>query len=269
MSLQAPRDGVASEARGVKSAERTLDVLEELARARSPRSLGDLAGALGIPKSSLHGLLRTLERRQWVESDDTNLRFRLGLRALQLVSSHAAQDRETRVTRAVMARISEETGETVQLARLVGAEIVYVAQLPARHPVRLVSAVGERLPAHATALGKALLAARADDELIGILQPPLRPLTEKTVTGWDDLRSALRVARESGVAWDEEEASQGLVCAATVIPARGLPSHAVSVSVPTFRLSEELRRRIPALLLESAQLLVHELGGPPSFEEAF
>lgn len=258
----------AADVRPVKSADRTLDLLEKLASATSPQSLGDLARALPIPKSSLHGLLRTLERRQWVECDDSGVRFRLGVRALQLTASHLAHDREMRVMRAVMDQIWDETGETVQLARLAGAEIVYIAQLPARHPVRLVSAVGERLPAHATALGKALLSARGEEELDTILRGPLPALTEKTLTGREELEAALRTARESGVAWDEEEAAQGLVCAATVVPAQGSPTHAISVSVPTFRLSEALKRRIPALLLESAEQLSEQLGGPRPFMAA-
>lgn len=246
--------------RDVKSAVRTIDLLEELARSPAPRSLGDLARVLPIPKSSLHGLLRTLERRGWVECDDTGLRFRLGVRAVNLASSYSVHDRDMRIMRAAMQAIWEETGETVQLARLVDGEIVYLAQLPARHPVRLVSTVGERLPAHATALGKALLSVRSEPELEELLRPPLVPLTEKTLVEREPLQASLRAARETGVAWDEEEASPGLICAATVVPADGLPTHAVSVSVPAFRLSAELRARMPMLLLEAAEDMRRELG---------
>lgn len=251
-----------AEIRDVKSAVRTLDLLEELARSPAPRSLGDLARVLRIPKSSLHGLLRTLERRGWVECDDTGLRFRLGVHAVNLASSYSVHDREMRIMRAAMDRIWQETGETVQLARLVDGDIVYLAQVPARHPVRLVSAVGERLPAHATALGKALLSARSESDLEELLHPPLVRLTEKTLVEMEPLQAALRVAREAGLAWDEEEASQGLICAATVVPADGLPTHAISVSVPSFRLSPELKERLPVLLLETAKSLRVELGIP-------
>jgi DNA-binding IclR family transcriptional regulator len=252
--------GQLGEVRGVKSADRTLDLLEELALATAPLTLGDLSRALSIPKSSLHGLLRTLERREWVESDDSGLRFRLGVRALQLASSHLAQDRDLRIVRAAMQQLWERTGETVQLGRLAGADVVYLAQLPARHPVRLASTVGERLPAHATALGKALLSARDGAELRRILHPPLAALTDRTLTEWGPLEASLAAARERGVAWDDEEVSAGLTCAAVTVPAAGLPTHAVSVSVPTFRLSEDLRRQIPDLLLEMAETLRARLG---------
>lgn len=256
--------GQLGDVRGVKSADRTLDLLEELARATAPLTLGELARALSIPKSSLHGLLRTLERRDWVESDDSGLRFRLGVRALQLASSHLAQDRDLRIVHAAMQQLWERTGETVQLGRLAGADVVYLAQLPARHPVRLASTVGERLPAHATALGKALLAARDGVELRAILHPPLTALTERTLTEWGPLEAALDAARDLGVAWDHEEVSSGLTCAAVAVPAVGLPTHAVSVSVPTFRLSDELRAEIPDLLREMAESLRARLGAAPA-----
>ena len=252
--------GEVGEVRGVKSADRTLDLLEELAGATTPLSLGELARALSIPKSSLHGLLRTLEHRQWVETDDSGLRFRLGVRALRLASSHLAQDRDMQILHEAMRQLCDRTGETVQLARLAGTEIVYLAQLPGRHPVRLVSAVGERLPAHATALGKALLAARADEDLQVLLEPPLAALTENTLTDWPRLQAALAATREMGIAWDNEEASLGLTCAATVVPSAGLPTHAISVSIPTFRLSEGARGDLLQMLTALAESLRGRLG---------
>ena len=248
------------EVRGVKSADRTVDLLEELAEASAPRSLGELTRALSIPKSSLHGLLRTLEHRQWVETDDTGLRFRLGVRALRLASSHLAQDRDMQILHEAMRELCDSTGETVQLARLAGDEIVYLAQFPGRHPVRLVSAVGERLPAHATALGKALLAARTDEELQLMLESPLAALTVNTITDWPRLQAALAATRERGVAWDDEEASVGLTCAATVVPSAVLPTHAISVSMPTFRVSEEVRQELIKMLTAAADSLRGRLG---------
>lgn len=232
-----------------------MDLLEELAGASVPRSLGDLSRALSIPKSSLHGLLRTLEHRQWVETDDTGLRFRLGVRALRLASSYLAQDRDMQILHEAMRKLCDSTGETVQLARLAGDEVVYLAQLQGRHPVRLVSAVGERLPAHATALGKALLAARTDEELRAMFESPLAALTVNTLTDWPMLQAALAETREVGVAWDNEEASVGLTCVATVVPSAGLPTHAVSVSIPTFRLSEEVRQELVTMLTAAADSL--------------
>lgn len=116
------------------------------------------------------------------------------------------------------------------------------------------------MPAHVTALRKALLASRADADLDSQLHFPLVALTENTLTDRAGLGEALASARTLGVAWDREEACRGLACAATVVPGPREPTHAISVSVPTFRLSEELRRDLPDLPLELTEGLRVSLG---------
>ncbi len=259
---EAERREESGSARVVKSADRTLDVLEELARSTGPLALGELSRRLGIPKSSLHGLLRTLERRGWVEVDEGGLRFRLGVRAMQVAGSYLDHDRVLAAARQVLDSIADETGETVQLARLDGGDVVYLAQRQARHPVRLISSIGQRLPAHATALGKALLSRMDEGELAGRLSFPLPSLTEWTITELDQLIADLRVARMRGYAIDEQEAAQGLYCFAAPVPdlQGDLPTHSISVSVPSFRLQPGVRDRIIALLLEGTAEVGHRLG---------
>jgi DNA-binding IclR family transcriptional regulator len=249
----------AEPARAVKSADRTLDVLEELAQSSRARSLVDLSRTLGIPKSSLHGLLRTLQRRGWVEADATGLRFGLGVRAMQVAGSYLDHDRVLAVTREVMDLIVADVGETVQLARLDGDEIVYLAQRQARHPVRLISSIGQRLPAHATALGKVLLSGLDTGELDRRLRFPLTALTENTITERDALYAELRRTALRGYAVDEQEASLGLYCFAAAVPSlrSDPPTDAISVSVPSFRLSDELRRQVIELLRERVGRLGH------------
>jgi DNA-binding IclR family transcriptional regulator len=257
MSAGAP-DGRPREFRPVKSAYRALDVLE--AMAYGPATLSELSRMLEIPKSSLHGLLRTLSDRGWVTATDGGTRFRLGVRALQIGARFVDEDELVAHVAPSLDRLAAATGETVQQARLDGDQVVYLAKRESAHPVRIISSIGSRLPAHATALGKALLAARDGAELRRILSPPLVALTERTLTEWGPLEASLAAARERGVAWDDEEVSSGLTCVAVAVPGAGLPTHAVSVSVPTFRLSDDLRREIPALLLEMVETLRARLG---------
>ena len=249
-------------ARVVKSADRTLDVLEELARSTGPLALGELSRRLAIPKSSLHGLLRTMERRGWVEAEGVGLRFRLGVRAMQVAGSYLDHDRVLATAQQVLDFIANETGETVQLARLDGGDVVYLAQRQARHPVRLISSIGQRLPAHATALGKALLSGMEEEELDRRLQFPLTRLTEWTITERDPLLADLRVARMRGYAVDEQEATHGLYCIAAAVPDPhgDAPTHSISVSVPSFRLQPGVREQIVALLLEGAAKVGNRLG---------
>jgi IclR family acetate operon transcriptional repressor len=88
-----------------------------------------------------------------------------------------------------------------------------------------------------------------------MLESPLAALTANTLTDWPRLQAALAATRELGVAWDDEEASVGLTCAATVVPSAVLPTHAISVSLPTFRLSVEVRQGLVTMLHAAADSL--------------
>jgi DNA-binding IclR family transcriptional regulator len=249
------------EFRPVKSAYRALDVLEAIAA--GPASLSELSRMLDIPKSSLHGLMRTLTERGWVTATPGGARFRLGLRALQVGTRFVDEDEVVAQVGPSLDRLAAATGETVQQARLDGDRVVYVAKRDTTHPVRIISSIGTRLPAHATALGKALLATRSDDEVRAVLRPPLAALTARTLVDPDDLLADLARVREHGWAHDDGEAAEGLRCFAVAVPAgRGdAPTDAVSVSVPAFRLDDEREQRVVQSLLEEQMRLSGPLGG--------
>jgi DNA-binding IclR family transcriptional regulator len=232
----------------VKSADRTLDVLEALAGTPGRRSLGDLTRALGIPKSSLHGILRTMVRRGWVEADETGTRFRLGLRAVQVGASYVDGDDAVARHSGVLDALAATFGETVHLGRLSGSDVTYLAKRESVHPLRLYSAIGRRLPAHATALGKALLAQRGDATVDDLLVWPLPGLTPNTITDRGALLAELATIRTRGWAADRQENTVGIVCFAVPV-AGGLSNDAISVSIPTARLTADLEAGVIAALL--------------------
>ena len=219
----------------VKSADRTLELLEALA-AGGPRGLVELARELDIPKSSLHGLLRTMTQRGWVETDATGTRFGLGVRALQVGAAYLDSDDTLGLVNATLDALADRFGETVHLGRLDGPNIVYIAKRESAHPLRLFSAIGRRLPAHATALGKALLAQRPDAEVDRLLDWPLPSLTPHTLTTPEALHAELARVREHGWAEDHEENTEGIMCLAVAVPLRRPAVDAISVSVPLARL---------------------------------
>ncbi|MDG4798009.1 IclR family transcriptional regulator [Micromonospora sp. WMMD1082] len=244
----------------VKSAGRTLDVLELLADQPGPWALGDLARALGIPKSSLHGLLRTLAGRGWVQTDEAGTRFRLGLRALRVGAAYLDGDDRVGLLTGVLDELSRRFGEAVHLGRLDGDQVVYLAKRESVHRLRLYSAIGRRLPAHATALGKALLAEHPDHEVDGMLSWPLPRLTPRTVTDRDTLHTALAAVRADGHAVDREENAEGIMCFAMAVPLASPAVDAVSVSVPVSRLRPELEAAIVAALRDTVGGLTQARG---------
>ena len=236
----------------VKSADRTLDVIETLADSERSRTLAELSAELAIPKSSLHGILRTMARRGWVELDSTGTHFGLGLRALRTGTAYVDRDDAVARVQPILDWLSSELGETAHLGRLDGSDVVYLAKRESPHPIRLYSAIGRRLPAHATALGKAVLCTRDDASLAQLLPHELVALTTKTITDRPALMQELARCRSDGYAVDRSENSEDVQCYAVALsPRNGAPTtDAVSVSIPLFRLSDDLAAQTIGCLLE-------------------
>jgi DNA-binding IclR family transcriptional regulator len=115
--------------------------------------------------------------------------------------------------------------------------------------LRLYSAIGRRLPAHATALGKALLARRSDATVDGLLSWPLPALTGNTITDRAALHAELALIRSRGWAADRQENTVGISCFAVGVPG-GFTEDAISVSIPTARLTADLEDWVIGALLE-------------------
>lgn len=247
--------------RTAKSAERAVLVLERLAaanRALGPAdrtlSLADLARDLDLPKSSLHLVVGALLQRGWVERDEAGA-LRIGLRALQVGAAYVDADPVVAAADPVLDELAAALDETVHLARLDGGDVVYVAKRESSHQLRLFSAVGRRLPAHATALGKALLAELSDDEVAALLPRELPALTAATITDRSVLLAELSAVRARGWAVDDGESTHGIVCLAFAVPVESPPRDALSCSIPTVRLDAEQRQLALRLLREARDRL--------------
>lgn len=242
-------DGDALGIREVKSAARTTDLLDFLAaKGGEPTRLREIATALKAPRSSTYALLRTLVNRQWVKTDISGNFYSLGIRALLVGTSFLDADPYVRVVVPELARLAEQLDETVHMARLDGTNVVYLATQESHQYLRVNSRVGRRLPAHATSLGKAILAEQAEPEL----PPELTALTPHTIVDRARLTSELAAVRERGFAIDDEENSLGLRCFGIALRYTTPVTDAISCSVPLARLTPA-REEIITAALESAR----------------
>jgi DNA-binding IclR family transcriptional regulator len=223
--------------RTVKSAERVLDLLEVLGRRGGGMTFGMLQSAMQIPKSSLHALLEVATARGYVDFADGTRLYTLGIKAWESSQAYLQQHDLLREARTVMERIAAETRETVQIAKLDGIENIYLAKADSTYPLRLQSEIGTRLLAHATGLGKALLACLPMDEVqsrfAGIRLPRM---TANTITDMDKLVEELTATRVRGFGIDNEEYTPGVFCVA--VPVRDNNDDAaiaMSISVPVLR----------------------------------
>ncbi|WP_327684325.1 IclR family transcriptional regulator [Streptomyces sp. NBC_00467] len=242
-----PRTGGVRE---VKSAARTVDLLEVLAaRGDRPARLRELADELGVPRSSMYALLKTLIDRGWVRTDATGSLYGIGIRALLTGTSYLDSDTRVGALRPYLDEASDALGETIHLARLDGPDVVYLATRESHEYLRAFSRVGRRLPAHAGALGKALLAERPDTEL-PLPAGGLARLTPNTRTDRAALAADLAAVRERGYAVDREEGVLGINGFGFALRYDSPARDAISCSVPVARLTEEHERRIVAVMRE-------------------
>jgi DNA-binding IclR family transcriptional regulator len=257
------QDADAASAKAVKSADRALAILEYLAR-EGQASFGAIVRDLGLPLSSAHQLLQTILSRGFIELDESTRLFSLGFRLWEVAQSYAMTDDLVSLAQPLMEQLTSITTETVQLARLEGVDNVYLAISESPHPMKLVSSVGKRLAAHATGLGKVLLAGLDADELDRRLSGiTLARFTERTITDRTALLAELKRVRSRGFGYDNEEYVIGCRCvAAPVRDASGQVVAAMSVSVPTPRFNQEVAQRVRTALRDTVMHLEARMGGP-------
>ncbi len=243
----------------VKSAVRTVELLEFFAGRPGMHSLAAVQEAVGYPKSSLYMLLRTLVDLGWVETDATGTRYGIGVRALLVGTSYIDGDEVVAAARPSLDRLSDDTTETIHLARLDGANgmnVVYLATRQSQHYLRPFTRVGRRLPAHSTSLGKALLATYPDEQVRKMLPETLTALTEHTITDREKLIEELHQVRDQGFAVDREENTVGLRCFGIAIPYRTPARDAISCSVPVARLTPAHEQTVKDALFDARDRLL-------------
>jgi DNA-binding IclR family transcriptional regulator len=220
---------------GVKSTFRALLVLETLTDGQA-RSLSELAATLSLPKSSLHGILRTMVARDWLTVDGSGTQYSLGVRTLITGQGYLSSDSIVRLADPVLDSLVAALDETIHFGLLSAPDIVWLAKRDCSHPLRLVSAVGRRMPAHATALGKVLLAEQPDDLALSQLAWPLPRLTDSTITSRRELVAELARTRQRGHAVDAGESTVGLRCFAVAVRTSKPARYAISCSIPEPRI---------------------------------
>jgi DNA-binding IclR family transcriptional regulator len=227
----------------VPALRRANDLLDVLANSRKPVRAAELMQATGLSRSTLYLMLDSLERLQWIQKRDDG--YIVGVRLFELGNAYIRHDGLQEAFRAEAAAFVAKHNEVVQLAVLDAAEVIYIAREDAHRPVRLVSDLGSRLPAHCCALGKALLAGFSDETVALMLPERLEAVTPRTITRRASLIRELLDVRKTGLAVEREEATAGLTCFAARVGVTQLGTHvAVSTSVPIGRLDARREKQI-------------------------
>ena len=188
---------------GVQSVERTFELLELMADAGGEVALSELADKSGLPLPTIHRIMRTLVGAGYARQQPSR-RYSLGPRLIRL--GETASRALGSWARPYLAELTEATGETSNMAVLDGAQIVYVAQVPSQHSMRMFTEVGRRVDAHATAVGKAVMANLPPEVVTQLLtRAGMPPQTERTITTVEAMHAELARIRDQGYALDDGE----------------------------------------------------------------
>ncbi len=238
----------------VKTVDRLVRILDCFSPGQPTWSLAELSVHLGLPKSTLHRFLVSLESHGILRRDPSDKRWRLGYR-ISVWGSLAAESTGLRhIARPVMRDLVAATGETAILTTYHEHEVICIEKVETSHSVRMTLDVGTRRFPHAGASSKALMAYLPEEEIQAIIQDKGLPkLCTNTITDSDELVAELARIQERGYAMSCEETDQGAWGVAT--PIRGRESEvvaAIGVAGPSSRFTDELLQQYVALCRQAA-----------------
>lgn len=244
-----------------RTVERALDILLCFKPEESGLTLTQIAERVEMHKSTVHRLLATLERKRFVQHDESNGTFHLGLRLVELGFTVLKGNDIHRQAIPYMQRLSVECRETVDLAILDGGQVVYLQVVESPQRMKFAAAPGQRLPVFCTATGKGFLAFLPKGRVEEILNQGMPKYTEYTKTTRTKIYEELGVIRERGFAISQQEYEDGVnAVAAPILDANRYPVASMAIVGPAFRLPEERLIQLGKLVRETADTIARDLG---------
>lgn len=243
--------------------ERLLTILNALVRAETPASLRALTEAVGLPKPTVHRLIKLLERTGYATKDLTGRHYVPGPMLRDLALGVIQNQTASGARHLILQRLANRVGEACNIVLLDGGKLTYIDRVDTAWPLRVRLEIGSHVPLHCTATGKLLLALqpkRVRDRLIQAA--PLHVHTPRTITDPAALEAAIKVIRRERTGTDDQEFLPEMVAIAVPIDAqRAPPIAAISIHAPVFRRTlDDLRTFLPQLR-EAAQALSDLLYG--------
>ncbi len=246
----------------IQSVSHALDVLEQFCGEADELGVTELSKRLKLHKNNVFRLLATLESRGYIEQNRTTENYRLGIRCLQLGQSYVQHMGLLRQARPIMGDLVRQVRETSYVAMLRRGGVVPVEVVEADRAVRLTSPLGEALPLHCTAAGKAYLAFEPEEDVRSLLPDTLQKFTERTPVERQQLQQQLKQVSSQGYAVDMGEHVEDV--RAVAVPIRDYTRNVVgtlAVVGPAYRLqAERIDKEVAPLVLKAGRELSSRLG---------
>jgi len=250
----------------IQAIERAVSILNAFSMDDPELGVTELADRLGLHKSTVHRFMVNLDAAGLVERNARTGRYRLGLHVFELGALVMQQMNLWDEALPFLEGLVHDTGETGHLAVLDGGEAIYIERVEARRALRVPSAIGRGYPAHATNLGKVLLADLSRERVEAIIaERGLAAYTSQTITDPVELEADLELIRRRGYAVDNEEYDEGLRCIGA--PVRDHSGHVVAalgIGGPVTRITPERVEELGDLVMTAARGLSRRLGAHQS-----
>ena len=250
----------------IQAIERAVSILNAFSMDDPELGVTELADRLGLHKSTVHRFMVNLDAAGLVERNARTGRYRLGLHVFELGALVMQQMNLWDEALPFLEGLVHDTGETGHLAVLDGGEAIYIERVEARRALRVPSAIGRGYPAHATNLGKVLLADLSRERVEAIIaERGLAAYTPQTITDPAELEADLELIRRRGYAVDNEEYDEGLRCIGA--PVRDHSGHVVAalgIGGPVTRITPERVEELGGLVMTAARGLSRRLGAHQS-----
>ena len=245
----------------VQVIDRVFDILEFMSLSQGQHGPTEIAAAVGLSKSTVHRLLNSMHQRGYVDRNENDGTYSIGIKLVEMVSNHINSLELQTEARPILNTLHANLGLIVHLGILDRHEIVYVEKMDIQPDLRRYAQIGLRVPAQCSSLGKCLLSCLSGEELkFALAHCRFEHYTENTITTMEELQKHLREVRRQGWAIDDEEYLVGHRCiAAPVYDYRGETIAAVSASGPKALLTDERIDEIVSQIKEAASNISRQL----------
>ncbi|ARK32581.1 IclR family transcriptional regulator [Halalkalibacter krulwichiae] len=251
--------------RHIQSVVRAADILE-LFLSSPELSIKEVSERMGLSKSTVHGIIKTLEFKGFLAQDQEDQKYKLGMKLFELGNSVSKNLDIASIARPIIQELVDKVKETVHLVILDRGEAIYVEKVEGSHSLSIYSQIGKRAPIHCTGVGKAILAFRPENEIDQLLsEATLTTFTDKTMTDKEQIIEHLRQVKKQGYAIDDEEIEIGLRCiAAPIFNHKGESVASISCAAPTTRFNDERLTDVVAHVKASAEVISRQMGYKPN-----
>jgi len=237
---------------------RVIQILNAVSAHNGELTLSMISRETGISVGTIHPILQTLAGMEFLSLDDTG-RYHTGIRLY--LDGFSFTDAAYNGIGSVIKDLRDKTQETCHYGTLEDGDVLYVIKEESPQSIRMYSAIGRRLPAYGTAVGKALLCLCSAEDLKAMYPDGLKKLTANTITDFSVLEEELRNVREEGFAREVEESNLGIRCLAKPVVVKGKVPAAVSVGIPVFRYDASKEEAIKRCLSDAVEKISKILAG--------